>query len=305
MLYYCAEMQKNILSAHLALLGVAIIYGANYTIAKGVLDSDLISPLGLVLFRILAGATLFLVLHFIWIRERVKKQDLFRLAICALLGVVLNQSFFITGLKYTTPINASVLMVTTPIFVLVISILLREERFGFNKALGIALGAAGTLTLLFGKGDFEFSGTLKGDVMILINAFSYSLYLVMVKPLMRVYNPMTVVKWIFLFGLIPMIPLGWKGALGASWENFTPGIWVGFFYVLLFTTFLTYLLNASALKRVKPSTVGVYIYLQPVLATLVALSTGKDHLTPIKILAAVVILSGVYLVSINRSKKPV
>lgn len=287
----------------MALFGVALIYGANYSIAKELLDDDYISPMALVLFRVSSAVILFLIIHLFFIKERVERKDLWRLMICGIFGVFLNQSFFITGLKYTTPINASVLMVTTPIFVLILSILLREEKLTLLKIWGVLLGAGGTLLLLLNKGSIDFSGTLKGDLYVLINAIAYSCYLVLAKPLMRKYNPITVVKWIFLFGIIPVLPLGWEGATQVEWSNFSTSLWFAFVYVLIMVTFFTYLLNAMALKTVKPSTVGIYIYLQPVLATFVALAMGKDQLTGIKILSGMLIILGVYLVSIQKMKR--
>lgn len=295
-------MKINRVTAHVALFIVALIYGANYSIAKELLDNEYISPMGLVLFRIITSLLLFLIFHLLFIKERIDRKDIWRLIACGILGVFLNQSFFISGLKFTTPINASVLMVTTPIFVLLISIILREEKFTWFKILGVFLGATGTLLLILSKGSLDFSGTLKGDVLVLINAFSFSLYLVIVKPLMSKYNPITVIKWIFLFGLIPVFPLGFEGALQVDWSTFSTAIWIAFLYVLIMTTFFTYLLNAIALRVAKPSTVGIYIYLQPVLATLVALSLGKDELTQTKILSGMIIILGVYLVSSNKFK---
>jgi drug/metabolite transporter (DMT)-like permease len=294
-------MQLNRSLAHLALFGVALIYGANYSIAKEILDGGYLSPLALVLFRILTSIILFFFIHLFFIKEKVERKDLFLLAVCGIFGVFLNQSFFITGLKFTTPINASVLMVTTPIFVLLISILLKVEEFTTLKLTGVLIGAAGTLMLIFSKGSVSFEGTLKGDLFILTNAFAYALYLVMVKPLMQRYNPITVVKWIFLFGFIPVLPLGWKGAMSVDWQSFGTAVWLAFLYVLVMTTFFTYLLNAMALKTVKPSTVGIYIYLQPVLATIIALSLGKDQLSLMKITAGLVIITGVYLVSLKKT----
>ena len=296
-------MNKSSFLPHLAMLGATLIYGANYTIAKDVLDGNFISPLGLVFFRILTASILFLSIHLFWVKEKIRRKDLPRLIACGLFGVVINQSFFITGLKYTSPINASVLMVTTPIFVLLFSGLLKEEKINARKGLGIFLGATGTLTLILGKGQFSFSGTWLGDIMILTNALSYGLYLVLVKPLMKEYNPLTVVKWIFLFGMIPALPFAWNGIFKTPWDTFTFPVWTAFFYVLFFTTVLAYLLNATALKKVKPSTVGVYIYLQPVLATIIALISGKDELSFLKIFAGGIIITGVYLASAPVMRK--
>lgn len=296
MLILC-PMKKNQLGAHLALLGVALIYGANYTIAKEILDGDFMHPMALVLFRIVSALILFLIVHALLIREKVDRKDLLMLAICSFFGVVINQSFFITGLKYTTPINASVLMVTTPLIVLILSILMKQEVITFRKLIGVLIGASGTLILILGKGEINFSGTLKGDVFVMINAFSYALYLVLVKPLMKKYNPLTIVKWIFIFSIFQVLPFSIGKIASIDWNSFTPMIWMAFIYVLLFVTFFTYLLNANALKRVKPSIVGIYIYLQPFIATMVALSLGRDQLTSLKILCGFLIILGVYLVS--------
>lgn len=285
---------------HLALLAVALIYGANYTIAKELLVARYISPNGLVLFRVLIAAIMFLVIHVFFVKERIDRKDWLLLASCSLFGVVINQIFFIAGLKYTTPINAAVLMVTTPILVLVISAMVYREKLNLIKGLGIVLGAGGTLMLVMNKGSFSFSGNLKGDIFIIINAISYAMYLVMIKPLMQKYSPFTIMKWIFIFGLIPVIPLGLEDAITAQWVNFTPGMWMAFFYVLIFTTVFAYWLNAIALKKVEPATVGVYIYLQPVMATTIALLAGKDSLTIEKLIPGLMIIAGVYLVSLRK-----
>jgi len=285
---------------HLALLAVALIYGANYTIAKELLVAQYISPNGLVLFRVLIAAIMFLVIHVFFVKERIDRKDWLLLASCSLFGVVINQIFFIAGLKYTTPINAAVLMVTTPILVLVISAMVYREKLNLIKGLGIVLGAGGTLMLVMNKGSFSFSGNLKGDIFIIINAISYAMYLVMIKPLMQKYSPFTIMKWIFIFGLIPVIPLGLEDAITAQWTSFTPGMWMAFFYVLIFTTVFAYWLNAIALKKVEPATVGVYIYLQPVMATTIALLAGKDSLTIEKLIPGLMIIAGVYLVSLRK-----
>lgn len=302
MLLLC-PMKRDQFGAHMALLGVALIYGANYTIAKEILDGDYMHPMALVLFRIVSALVLFLVVHGLFVREKVDRKDLILLAICSIFGVVINQSFFITGLKYTTPINASVLMITTPLLVLILSILRKQEELTNRKILGVLIGAGATLVLILGKGEIDFSGTLKGDVLVLINAMSYALYLVLIKPLMQKYNPLTIVKWIFIFSIIPVLPFSYDKISVINWDSFTPLIWMAFIYVMLFVTFFSYLLNAKALKRVKPSIVGIYIYLQPFIATLVALSLGRDQLTPLKLFCGLFIILGVYLVS-TKSNLP-
>lgn len=294
---------SSVQKAHLALFIVALIYGANYSIAKLILDPQHIMPLNLVLIRVGAGASLFAIFHQLFIREKIKRADFGRFLLCAVTGVVINQSFFIAGLKFTTPINASLIMTTTPILVLVTAAIIIKERITNRKILGIALGLTGAVALILLKnGNINWElDNLKGDLMILINAISYGTYLVFVKTLMKKYHPITIVKWIFLIGFVIMLPIGGPGFSEIDWQSFPTAVWWALFYVLIATTFLAYLLNVTALKVVNPSVVSIYIYLQPLIATVIALMIGKDVLTFWKVAAGVLIFVGVYLVSWTRS----
>lgn len=275
-----------------------LIFGANYSIAKVVMDDHHLLPLGFILLRVLAAMILFWIFHAVAIRERIRRQDLGLVFLCAIFGIAVNQTFFFTGLKYSTPINASLILTTTPILVLLISAGLLGEPVTRLKLLGIGCGAFGAILLIaYGK-DISFTRQrMLGDLMILINAASYGLYLVLVKRLMAKYHPVTVVKWVFTFGFFMVIPIGFGQVLEARWSEFTMTIWLSFVYVLIFTTFLAYLLNAYAIKEVSPSVVSIYMYLQPFLATLIALMMGKDQLTFIKVVSGLLIFAGVFLVS--------
>ena len=290
-------MSKN-LKAHLALFAVALIYGANYTIAKEVLDNDHLHPFALVLMRVLAGAALFWLFAAFFIREKVEKKDMPMLALCGLAGAAANQLLFITGLKYPSHINAALVMTTAPILVLVISWVILKEPIKLRKVLGIAIGICGAALLIIHGKKFAYTkSALNGDVLIFCNAMCYGLYLVLVKNLMRKYNPLTVIKWVFTFGVVFVLPFGTLELLNAPMNTFTPQVWMAIAYVLICTTFLAYLLNAVALKHVSPSVVSIYIYLQPLLATSIALMLGKDVLTTTKVAAGILIFSGVFLVS--------
>ena len=287
--------------AHLALLLVGLLYGANYSIAKVVLDENYIQPFGFILLRVVTGAVLFWFFHRIFVREKVEKKDFPLLFLCAIFGVAVNQMMFFKGLKYTTPINASLIMTTTPILVLVVSSILIKEKITFQKMVGIFFGALGAIILIsYGKGISFHQNQIIGDAMIFINAVSYGIYLVLVKKLMARYHPLTIVKWVFIFGMVLIIPFGVEDVKAIEWTNFTPMIWWAVAYVLIGVTFLAYLLNAFALKIVNPSVVSIYIYLQPLFATIFALLLGKDELSFVKILAAAFIFLGVYLVSKER-----
>ena len=220
------------------------------------------------------------------------------LILCAVFGVAVNQLCFFMGLKHTTPINASLIMTTTPILVLVISSILIKEKITLQKLIGIALGAIGAIILISRGGSFSFQqNQLLGDSMILVNAVSYGIYLVLVKKLMDRYHPITVVKWVFTFGFLMVLPFGWNDVMEIEWSTFSSVIWMAFAYVLVAATFMTYLFNAFALKIVNPSVTSIYIYLQPLLASMIALLMGKDELGLVKVLAGILIFAGVFLVS--------
>ncbi len=202
----------------------------------------------------------------------------------------------------TTPIHASLIMTTTPILVLMISALMIGERITLQKLLGILLGGTGAFLLIgYGKAVGFSKEQALGDIMILINAASYGIYLVLVKKLMRRYNALTVVMWVFSFGLIFVFPFGISEFLAIDWATFDTRIWLVVFYVIVFVTFLTYLFNAYALKIVNPSVVSIYIYLQPLFASFIALTFFGESLSFIKIIAALLIFTGVFLVSKKSS----
>ncbi|MBW6483969.1 MAG: DMT family transporter [Vicingaceae bacterium] len=287
---------SNNLKPHLALFGANLIYGANYSIAKDLMP-NFIQPFGLVLCRVIGAVIMFWFIY-AFSYEKVAKKDFLLLGLCGLFGVAANQLMFLYGLDNTTPINAGIIMVSNPIMVLIASAIILKNRITLTKVSGIALGIIGALLLLLFKGDFSFgSENLKGNIFIFLNALSYGIYLVIAVPLMRKYKPITVMSWVFAFGLIMVFPFGFEEFKQIEWTTFTPTIWWEFLFVVIATTFLAYLFNIYGLKRLSPSVVSTYIYLQPLLATLIAIWAGKDSLDMIKISAALFIFTGVYLVS--------
>ncbi len=289
-------MNKNLL-AHLALFGANLIYGINYTVAKDVMPTY-IEPLGFIFIRVSGAVLLFWLCYKFFFYEKVAKKDIPLLAICALFGVAINQMLFFEGLNLTTPINAAVIMVVNPILVLIFAGLMSTETLSKRKWLGIGVGAIGALTLITNGGNINLSQEhFYGNTLVFINATSYAIYLVLVKSLMKKYKPITVISWVFLFGLLFVSPFGWSEFQSIEWSTMpTIIVWeVGF--VVICTTFLAYLFNIYGLKTLNPSTVSTYIYLQPVLASIVAIIASSDDLDFIKILSAVLICIGVYLVS--------
>ena len=294
---------NRLLQAHLALFGANLIYGLNYTLAKEVMP-DYILPFGFIFCRVTGALFLFWLFHALFYREKIDRKDVPRLMLCGLFGVAINQLLFFKGLNITHPINASIIMTTNPILVLIMSTLLARERLSLAKAIGVGIGITGAITLITFNKEFQLSqSTWMGDLLIFINATSYGLYLVLAKPLMKKYKPITVIKWVFLFGYIVVFPVGWSEFNQIQWSTFPPHIIWETVYVIVGTTFLAYLFNIYALKIITPTVASSYIYLQPVLAGIFAIWMGKDEITPIKVLAALLIFTGVYLVSKRPMKK--
>ena len=288
---------------HSALLTVGLLYGANYSIAKIVMPLY-IGPFGIIFIRVLSGTLLFWFIGFLYGSEKIKyKRDYLQLALLSIFGTAINQLTFYKGLSLTTPISASVIMTSSPIVVLIISYFLLKERITLNKLIGIAFGATGAI-LLIGIDGFSISNnTFLGNLLVLINAISFSLYLVLVKPMMLRYRAITVIKWVFLFGMFFVIPFGANEFIQVEWSLLPVDAWLSLAYIVIGTTFLVYLLNTWALQYVSPSVVGYYIYLQPVFSTIVATSFRGDKLTITEALYSMLIFVGVYLVSVRKTKK--
>lgn len=295
-------MNKRIIS-HAAILGANIIYGVNYTIAKEIMP-DYMHPLGLVFCRILGAIILFWSLSFFIKREKVLQKDLLIIFIASIFGVATNQMLFLIGLNYTTPIDASIIMTVNPILVLVVAAIFIGERITGRKIVGIVIGAIGAITLILysGKADFG-SENFIGNVMIFFNALSYGIYLVLIKPIMSKYHPLTVMKWAFMFGYIFVFPISLNRFLEISWTQIPINIYFAILFVVVFTTFFAYLLNVYGLKRLNASTVSIYIYSQPIIASIVAVLLAKDEITLIKIISTILVFIGVYLVSSNPGSK--
>lgn len=293
------------LKAHVAVLGANLIFGLNYVIAKGIMPNWL-EPRAIIVLRVVGASAVFWLAEVFLGSEKIAKSDWKRLFIAAFFGVALNQIMFFEGLNLTTPINASIIMVGTPIFVLVMSHFLIHDRISWSKTLGIALGFGGAAFLILSNGNFTFSSdTTLGNMFVLINAASYGLFLVLVKPLMYRYRPLTVMKWVFTFGLVFVIPVSMKQIMEANFSVIPMDIWLSIAYVIFFTTVIAYFLNNYSLRKISPSATSSYIYLQPMIATLVAVSAGKDKLNLTEIIASSLIFVGVYFVNKKRKSKKV
>lgn len=301
-------MKNNILKAHAALLGANVIYGANYLIAKGVMPNK-IGPSAFIFLRIVGAGILFWLIKS-FIKEQIDKKDFIRLIFCGLLGVAANQLLFFHGLNLTSPIDASIIITAIPIVVLFFSALILKEKITKNKLAGITIGGIGAILLIWYGNKAEGTSSLLGNLLIFINACSYGLYLVLVKPLMKKYNSLTVISWVFLFGFAFMLPFGLPDILQTDFTTFTTQTYLAVTFVIIGTTFLAYLFNIYALNYVAPSVNGSYVYLQPavsfIMVSIYAYGLGHSEyaqdINLIKILSCFLVISGVYLISKTNKK---
>lgn len=290
----------------LALIAVSIatlIYGVNYTVAKDVMPYH-IKPFGLILLRVFGATLVFWTAGLFIKQQKIDKADYKKIFIAAFFGVGLNMLTFFKGLSLTTPISASVMMVTSPMLVLIFSSILLKEKILKRKVLGIIIGLIGTVILIVygNQNDTNADNRTLGNFLVFVNAASYGLYLVLVKKLIVKYNPIVFVKWLYLFGLFFVAPFGLPDLLEVSWFTMPTDIYLKAGFVVLFTTCITYLFNLYGLTKLKPTSVSVFIYLQPVIATVYALITGSDSLNIVKIFSTIIIFLGVYLVT-SQTKK--
>ncbi len=280
---------------------VSAIYGLTFSVAKDVMP-HYIDAYGFILLRVGGSTLLFWLVWLFLPKEKIESKDFLRIAAAAFFGVALNMLTFFKGLSLTSPIAASVIMVSTPIIVLILSAILLKERMLKRKVFGIILGLAGTAFLiLYGKSIGNSSNAVLGNSLVLVNAISYGFYLIIVKKLMVRYNAFTFVKWIYLFGFLMVFPFGWSELQIVDWSVIPTDIGWKIGFVVFFSTFLTYLLNLLSMKELKPEMVAVFIYLQPLFATIFAIGLGKDELNLVKIISAVLIFTGVYLVTQKKS----
>lgn len=296
------------LKAHLALLFVNVLYGASHVLAKGVMP-EYLSPTVFILFRVLGATLLFWLVLFFTKYEKINRKDVPPLIACGLFGVAINQLFFFHGLNLSSSVNSGIIMAMNPIMVVILSFFILKERITVLRSTGIALGFIGTILLTF-KGATAKGDSSLGDLFLVINALSYAIYLVIAKPLMQKYKPLTVITWVFTFGLafVLLFPPTIPEFIKTDFSTFTSSVVLKIGYVVVGVTFLTYLLTMYGLKYLSPTISSSYIYTQPVIVMLFAflfasLHWSADYTSTItfqKVLYMLLIFAGVYMASLKR-----
>lgn len=275
----------------------AIIYGVSFTVAKEVMPLY-VKPFGFILLRVLGATLVFWFVGFFLKKEKIILHDYLRIILASVFGIALNMLAFFKGLSLTTPISASVIMVTTPIMVLTFATIFLKEKATKKKLLGIFIGMFGAILLIvYSRNQNTATNASLGNLLVFINASSYAMYLILIKNLTKKYHPLTLAKWIYLFGLIMVIPFGFSEFNAINWNNIPSNALYKIGFIVLFTTVLTYMFNLFAIKKLKPTTLSIFIYLQPVIASTYALIVGSDSIDKLKIMATLLIFMGVYLVT--------
>lgn len=283
--------------AHASIFFANLIYGANFSIAR-IAMPQFLSPSGFIMLRVIFATLLFIILDRLSPSVRpIERKDVFRFIQLGLFGVAINQLLFFEGLSRTSNINAALIMTSTPILVTGMAFLLLKDRLTPMQGLGILLGLSGAVTLILQYKTASGSPTALGDLMVLLNAASYALFMVRAKPLMKKYGTIQVIKWTFIFGTLFVIPFGAPELQKVQWSDFTAAAWFSVAFVLLFTTFAAYLLNTFGLKHLSPSVVSYYIYLQPIFATLISRFITNEMVSSVQVLACILIFAGVYCVN--------
>jgi len=254
-----------------------------------------LEPFAFILMRVIGATILFWSIS-LFFKEKVANKDKLKMALCGVFGVAANQLLFFKGLDETTRINAAIIMVASPIIVALLSALIIKEKPSILRLIGIVIGLGGACFIILQNNTGNEGATLFGNLLIILNATSYGLYLVLVKPLMSKYSPLTVIKWVFTFGLIMVLPFGLMEVDTIIW-NMPNDIVLKIGFVIIFTTFFCYLFNIYGVKRVSPTVVSSYIYLQPILTSFIAVISGHETISSTMIISSLLIFLGVYLVS--------
>ena len=295
--------KENIFGHGAAFIAYAI-FGFNIIICKDLTSEGLIPPLGIFTLRSLVAGTLFWVVSMFQPREQVERKDYIKIFAASMLGFMTCQVTFLVGIPHITPMDCSILTAMAPIYTMAVAAIAIKEPITFKKAGGVALSFAGIIYLIVSRvaapgGTAESSPF--GIFMIVLNSLSFSMYLGIFKPLIAKYSAVTFMKWIFLFSALVAAPISMKGLIEVEWAVIPAKQYAELAYLIICATFITYFLIPLAQKRIRPTLVSMYSYVQPIIAIAVSIAIGMDALTWQKAVATVLVFSGVVIVSRSRS----
>ncbi len=296
---------RGILTGHLACFAAYAIFGVNIIVCKDLMGGRLISPIAIFTLRSIGAGLLFWILSLFLPREKVEPRDFFKILAAAFLGYFVTQMTFLVAIPDVTPMHCSIISSMSPIYTMFIAALVLKEPLSWQKAGGVAVSLAGILFLIFNNASSggTAESKLSGILLMVLNSLSFALYLGIFRPVISKYSVVTFMKWIFLFSTLMSLPFSAKEVVYIQWDAIPAAqLWeLGF--LIIFATFTAYFLIPLGQKRIRPTLVSMYSYSQPIIATVISIIIGMDILTWQKVLAALLVFSGVFIVSRSRSAK--
>ena len=295
------------LKGHSSMLGANVMWGLMSPVAKFVMVGGAVTPLVVTDLRITGAMVLFWIASFFQKPERVAPKDLLKLLGASLLAIVFNQGCFIFGVGLTSPVDASIITTSMPLLAMVLAAIYLKEPITGKKVLGIAVGATGALLLILGShqvSEAKAAGNhyIWGDLLVLLAQFSYALYFVLFKNFVNKYSLITIMKWMFTYAFICALPFSYNDLLHAEWKSLQNTEIGALVFIVVGSTFISYVLIVIGQKNLRPTVAGMYNYVQPLVASIVAVCWGMDTFNFVKIISVALIFGGVYLVTNSRSK---
>jgi len=306
--YFCAvinylQMDKKSLLGHLSAAGAYIIFGLNIVFCKGIANSDVIPPMALFSLRAIGASALFWLLSFFMPEEKVTKEDFPKIALASIVGLFIPQTTFLVAVTMTTAFDVGIMSTLAPIFTMFIAAIVLKEPITAKKAGGVAVSFCGVLMLIFNSVSSSSgvaSSSPLGIFLMLINGLSFASYLGIFRPLIGRYGVVTFMKWMFLASLLISLPFSAKELITTDYASIPPEVAFEIGFLVFFATFVAYFLIPVGQKYLRPTLVSMYSYVQPLIAAVMSIAMGMDVLTWQKVLATVLIFTGLYFV--NRSK---
>jgi drug/metabolite transporter (DMT)-like permease len=290
---------------HIAILATNLIFGLNNPLTKSLLSEDHIDAYALTYFRFIGSCAVFWLASLIFTTPKASRKDVLLLCLASIFGVICNQMLFVVGLNSTTPVNASIIVSLTPVLTMIFASIFIKEPITFKKFIGVCFGLGGALLLILTSSSSSIktnNASAIGIIFCFISGISYALYLTMFQKLIKRNHPITIMKWMFLIGTIAVLPITYPHVKAVPYDTLSTMTYLKILYVVLVATFLTYLLIPIGQNRLRPTTLSMYNYIQPIVTTTVAIIIGMDVFTIYKLIACLSVFLGVYIVNKSKSK---
>ena len=297
---------KGTLIGHCAAFIAYAIFGFNIIVCKDLTSGGLIPPLGIFTLRSLFAGSLFWLVSLFQPKETIKKKDYIRIFAASMLGFMTCQVTFLVGIPHITPMDCSILTAMAPVYTMITAAIVIKEPITLKKSIGVAVSLAGVIYLIISRvsiSEGAAESTPFGIFMIILNVLSFAMYLGIFKPLIAKYSVVTFMKWIFLFSACVSIPFSIKGLGNVDWTGIPKIQYAELAYLIICATFITYYLIPIAQKRIRPTLVSMYTYVQPIIAIAISIAIGMDTLTWQKLLATALVFGGVVIVNQSRAAK--